>query len=144
MYDFQGIRLYITYVIRAFMSGTYRAPEVPSERITGEFVRDELLRCFESANREFLTVLNQPVADEALKAQVKQFVEGVFQNCGVSYVHPTKTGILTAIAECKSNAEKMMGPQGADIIHHHYAEMMKLVDRLPPDGARASPDMIRL
>jgi len=97
--EFQGIRLYITYVIRAFMSGTYRAPEVPSERITGEFVRDELLRCFESANREFLTLLKQPVADEALKTQVNQFVRGVFQNCGVSYVHPTKTGILTAIAE---------------------------------------------
>jgi len=126
------------------MSGTYRAPEVPREQITGEFVRDELLRCFESANREFLTLLRQPVADEALKTQVNQFVRGVFQNCGVSYVHPTKTGILTAIAECKSNAEKMMGPQGADIIHHHYAEMMKLVDQLPPDGARASPDMIRL
>jgi len=126
------------------MSGTYRAPEVPSERITGEFVRDELLRCFESANREFLILLRQPVADEALKAQVKQFVEGVFQNCGVNYVHPTKTGILTAIAQCKSNAESMMGPQGASIIHHHYAEMMKLVDRLPPDAARASPDMIRL
>ena len=44
------------------MSGTYRAPEVPSEQITGEFVRDELLRCFESANREFLTILRQPVA----------------------------------------------------------------------------------
>ena len=71
------------------MSGTYRAPEVSSERITSEFVRDELLRCFESANREFLTLLRQPVADEALKTQVKQFVEGVFQNCGVSYVHPT-------------------------------------------------------
>jgi len=37
-----------------------------------------------------------------------------------------------------------MGPQGANIIHHHYAEMMKLVDRLPADGTRASPDMIRL
>jgi hypothetical protein len=126
------------------MSGTYRAPDVPTERITGEFVRDELLRCFESANREFLTLLKQPVTDEALKTQVREFVTGVFQNCGVNYAHPTKTGILTAIAECKSNAEKMMGPQGAGIINHHYVEMKKLVDRLPPDPTRASPDMIRL
>jgi hypothetical protein len=126
------------------MSGAYHAPAVPSERVTGEFVRDELLRCFESANKEFLNLLHQPVADEALKAQVKQFVEGVFQSCGVSYAYPTKTGILTAITQCKSNAEKMMGPQGADIIRHHYAEMMKLVDRLPAEGTRASPDMIRL
>jgi hypothetical protein len=113
------------------MTGTYKAPNIPTSQITGELVRDELLRCFESANREFFTLLNQPVTDEALKTQVKQFVEGVFQNCGVSYTDPTKTGILTAINQCKSNAETMMGPKGADIINHHNAEMMKLVDKLP-------------
>jgi hypothetical protein len=32
--------------------------------------------------------------------------------------------------QCRTNAEKMMGPQGAGIIEHHYDEMMKLVDRL--------------
>jgi hypothetical protein len=37
---------------------------------------------------------------------------------------------MTAISECKRNAEQMMGPQGASIIDHHYSEMMKLVDRL--------------
>jgi len=126
------------------MTGIYLAPDVPSERITSQFVRDELYKCFESANREFLTVLHQPVADETLKAQVKQFVEGVFQNCGVSIENPTKTGILTAISQCKNNAEKMMGPQGADIIRHHYEEMMKLVNKLPADPTRASPDMIRI
>ena len=115
------------------MTATYKAPDAPEIRITGEFVRDELLRCFESANKEFLTLLNQPFTDEGLKVQVKQFVEGVFQNCGVSYTSPTKIGILTAISQCKSNAENMMGPQGAEIIQHHYAEMMKLVNRLPPD-----------
>lgn len=115
------------------MTDTYRAPDVRADKVTGEFVRDELLRCFESANKEFLTLLNQPFTDEGLKVQVKQFVEGVFQNCGVSYTTPTKTGILTAITQCKSNAETMMGPQGAEIIQHHYAEMMKLVDRLPVD-----------
>ena len=113
------------------MSGTYKAPDIPTSRLTGELVRDELLRCFESANKEFFTLLNQPVTDEMLKTQVKQFVERVFQSCGVSYTEPTKTGILTAINQCKSNAEKMMGPKGADIINHHYAEMMKLVSRLP-------------
>jgi hypothetical protein len=126
------------------MTGTYRAPDVPQARITGEFVRDELLKCFESANKEFMTLLKQPVAEEALKVQVKLFVEGVFQNCGVSYASPTRVGILTAIGQCKSNAEKMMGPQGADIIRHHYDEMMKLVNRLPVDAVRASSDMIRL
>lgn len=126
------------------MTQSYTAPNVPQERITGEFVRDELLRCFESANKEFMTVLNQPFTDEGLKVQVKQFVEGVFQNCGVSYTAPTKTGILTAISQCKSNAEQMMGPQGADIIRHHYDEMMKLVNKLPAETPRASPDMIRI
>ena len=117
------------------MTGTYEAPEIPTSQITGELVRDELLRCFESANREFFILLNQPVTDEALKTQVKQFVEGVFQSCGVSYTEPTKTGILTAINQCKSNAEKMMRPKGTDIINHHYAEMMKLVSRLPEKEA---------
>jgi hypothetical protein len=113
------------------MTQTYKAPDVPSDRITPEFVRDELLSCFESANREFATLLNQPVTDEQLKQQVKQFVESVFVNCGASYMDPTKEGILTAMSQCRTNAEKMMGLQGAGIIQHHYDEMMKLVDRLP-------------
>ncbi len=112
------------------MTQTYKAPDVPTDRITPEFVRDELLTCFESANREFATLLKQPVTDEQLKQQVKQFVESVFVNCGASYTNPTKDGILIAMNQCRSNAEKMMGPQGAGIIQHHYDEMMKLVDRL--------------
>ena len=121
------------------MTQTYKAPDIPNERVTPEFVRDELLRCFESANKEFMTLLNQPVTDEQLKQQVRQFVEGVFVNCGASYADPTKDGILTAINQCKSNAEKMMGPQGAGIIEHHYDEMMKLVNRLPEKSVYAAP-----
>lgn len=112
------------------MSGEYTAPDVPDDAVTPTFVRDQLLKCFESANREFYRVLEQPVQDEQLRQQVKSFVEGVFSQCGVSYVDPTKEGIVAAISECRGNAEKMMGPKGASIIDHHYAEMMKLVDRL--------------
>ncbi len=112
------------------MTEPYVAPSVPDSEITPAFVRDELLKCFESANGEFAKILNQPVTDEQLKQQVRSFVEGVFSQCGVSYVSPNKDGIVTAISECKRNAEQMMGPQGASIIQHHYAEMMKLVDRL--------------
>jgi hypothetical protein len=112
------------------MTGTYVAPNVPDDEVTPTFVRDQLLLCFESANGEFARILHQPITDEQLKQQVRGFVEGVFSNCGVSYVAPTKSGIVTAISECKRNAESMMGPQGASIIQHHYDEMMKLVDRL--------------
>ena len=112
------------------MSQTYRAPDITDEQLTPLFVRDQLLECFESANREFARLLKQPVTDEQLKQQVRTFVEGVFSQCGVSYVSPTKDGIVAAISECKSNAEKMMGPQGTEIIAHHYDEMMKLVNRL--------------
>jgi hypothetical protein len=112
------------------MQSTYKAPNVPDEEVTPTFVRDELLKCFESANGEFARLLHQPVTDEQLKQQVKMFVEGVFSQCGVDYVAPTKDGILTAISQCKANAEQMMGSQGAEIIEHHYAEMMKLVNRL--------------
>lgn len=112
------------------MTDHYVAPDVPDDKVTPEFVRDQLLLCFESANGEFAKLLNQPVTDEQLKQQVKTFVEGVFSNCGVSYVSPTKEGIVAAISECKRNAEGMMGPQGAGIIEHHYDEMMKLVTRL--------------
>ena len=113
------------------MQQGYRAPSVPDSKVTPEFVRDELLNCFESANREFGRLLNMQMTDEALKQQVKSFVSTVFQECGVSYTNPTRQGIEVAIKTCKDNAEKMMGAQGADIIRHHYAEMMKLVDRLP-------------
>jgi hypothetical protein len=114
------------------MTGSsYKAPEVSGKQVTPTFVRDELLKCFESANKEFMQVVHQPTTDEALRAQVRQFVTTVFQGCGVSFDNPTKTGIVTAIDQCKVNAEAMMGPAGADIIRHHYSEMMKLVDELP-------------
>ncbi len=112
-------------------SEIYRAPVVAQEQITPGFVRDELLRCFESANRQFYDILNQPVADEVLRQQVNQFVTGVFWQCGASFESPTKQGIVTAIEQCKRNAEAMMGDRGADIIRHHYGEMMQLVSRLP-------------
>ncbi len=114
------------------MAGEYKAPEVPKGEVTPDLVRDELLKCFESANREFMHVLNQPTNDQALKAPVRQFVAGSFQSCGASFDHPTKDGIVTAIGLCKSNAETMMGQKGADISRHHYDEMMKLVNELPP------------
>ncbi len=110
---------------------TYKAPDVPDREVTPGFVRDELLLCFESANREFAGIMNQPVTSEQLKQQVRQFVTTVFANCGVSFENPSKQGIVTAIGQCKSNAEAMMGPRGADVIRHHYEEMMKLVRRLP-------------
>lgn len=113
------------------MSETYRVPDVTGKSVTATLVRDELLKCFESANREFNEILNQPVGDEALKQQVRQFVTGVFSNCGVSFDRPTKAGIMTAIEECRRNAESMMGPKGASIIEEHYEEMTKLLDRLP-------------
>jgi hypothetical protein len=89
------------------MQGTYKAPDVPDRDITPAFVREELLKCFESANGEFAKMMHQPVTQEQLKQQVKGFVEGVFSQCGVSYVEPTKEGITAAISACKSNAEKM-------------------------------------
>ena len=113
------------------MAEGYKAPNVPKEKVTPVLVRDELLKCFESANKEFMHVLKQPTNDEALKAQVRQFVTGSFQSCGASFDKPTKEGIISAISTCKSNAESMMGPKGAGIIKHHYDEMMKLVTKLP-------------
>ncbi len=108
----------------------YKAPILTGLTITPELVRDELLLCFESANREFSKLMAAPITDEALKGQVRMFVESVFQKCGASFTNPTKWGIITAIGECKTNAETMMGPKGTDIISHHYEEMMKLVTRL--------------
>lgn len=113
------------------MGSTYKAPDIPAEDVTPALVRDELLTCFESANREFSKVLNQPVGDEALKRQVREFVTSVFSSCGVSFDDPTKAGILTSIEACKKNAETMMGPKGSDIIKEHYEEMMKLLEKLP-------------
>ncbi len=112
------------------MSAAYKAPNIPADSITPVVVRDELLKCFESANREFARSINQPATEEALRTQVKRFVDDVFQKCGVSFDNPTKLGIKTAIDTCKKNAEALMGPQGANIIQHHYQEMMKLVEKL--------------
>ncbi len=108
----------------------YKAPDLPPGKVTPELVRDELLKCFESANREFLELLGQPYQDEALRLQVRQFLEGVFKQCGVSIERPTREGLLLAIETCKNNAEKMMGEKGSSIIRHHYDEMMKLINKL--------------
>ena len=108
----------------------YKAPDIPPEKITPQLVRDELLKCFESANKEFYKILNQPFEDEQLKKQVREFVSSVFQKCGVSFENPTKEGIIAAIEECKRNAEQMMGEKAANIIKHHYEEMMKLVNKM--------------
>ena len=113
------------------MKGEYKAPDVPKGKVTPVLVRDELLKCFESANKDFMNVLNQPANDDLIKAQVRQFVTGSFQSCGASFDQPTKEGIVAAIGQCKANAEAMMGQKGADIIRHHYNEMMKLVNKLP-------------
>jgi hypothetical protein len=109
----------------------YKAPNVPDDQVTPDFVRDQLLLCFESANREFMDIMKQPVTSDQLKEQVRQFVTGAFASCGVSFDSPTKSGIVSAIEQCKSNAEAMMGPAGADVIRHHYAEMSKLLERFP-------------
>jgi hypothetical protein len=111
----------------------YEAPQLAAGDATPILVRDELLKCFESANKEFLTILNQPTSDEALKAQVRGFVTGVFQSCGASFDNPTKAGIVEAIGQCKTNAESAMGPAGSKIIEHHYSEMMKLVHQMPDE-----------
>ena len=112
-------------------ANTYHAPQVNDDDVTAELVRDELLRCFESANREFFDILDKPATDAQLREQVHSVVTGVFQQCGVSFEDPTKEGIRIAIDQCRFNAEQMMGERGADVIRHHYAEMMKLVSRLP-------------
>ncbi len=119
------------------MTGQYKAPDIPKDKVTPTLVRDELLKCFESANKEFMDVLNQPTNDAQLKAQVRQFVTGSFQSCGASFDQPTKDGIVTAIGQCKANAEAMMGQKGASIIQHHYNEMMKLVNKLPEAKSRS-------
>ncbi|MDG7012907.1 MAG: hypothetical protein JRN46_01605 [Nitrososphaerota archaeon] len=113
------------------MTTAYKAPEVPAGSVTPELVRDELLACFGSANREFARILDQPVGDEELKRQVREFVASAFGRCGVSFENPTKAGIVAAVEECKRNAEAMMGPRGAEVIREHYAEMAKPLEKLP-------------
>jgi predicted RNA-binding protein Jag len=117
---------------------TYKAPDLSPEQVTPVVVRDELLKCFESANREFSkTTMNQPPTSsdnqekqQQLKQQVRQFVESVFQRCDVDFDNPRREGILMAIEECKKNAEAMMGTAGKEVVEHHYEEIMKLVNRL--------------
>ena len=113
---------------------TYKAPDLNPEHVTPVLVRDELLKCFESANREFGKTMNQPPAsadvNQQLKQQVRHFVESVFQRCDVNFENPSKEGIVMAIEECKKNAEAMMGPAGKEVVEHHHEEIMKLVSQL--------------
>lgn len=112
------------------MSGRYKAPDTPAAQVTLSLVKDELLKCFESANREFLELQGQLVGDEELKRQVEEFVRGAFEGCGASFEEPTREGVILAIEECKRSATQGFGEAGVPIIDHHYEEMMKLVNRL--------------
>src|SRR5438552_15903163 len=94
----------------------YVAPRVRDADVTTDFVRDELLRGFESANREFFEILGQPATEAQVPEQVHGFVTGVVQQCGASFEKPTKQGILTAIEQCRSNVEQMIAAPGADAI----------------------------
>src|SRR6266550_856776 len=51
----------------------YVAPRVRDADVTTDFVRDELLRCFESANREFFEILGQPATEAQVREQVHGF-----------------------------------------------------------------------
>ena len=112
------------------MTTGYKAREVPAGSVTPELVRDELLARFGSANREFARILDQPVGDDELKRQVKEFVASTFGRCGASFENPTKAGIVAAVEECKRN-EAAMGPRGGEVIREHYTKMAKLLERLP-------------
>ena len=91
--------------------------------MTPTLVRDELLKCFESANKEFMHVFNQPTNDEALKAQVQAVRDGLFPELrGELRPARPRQGIVTAIGQCKSNAEAMMGPKG---IGHNQAPLRR-------------------
>src|SRR5438128_12702400 len=97
------------------MSETYTAPNVSDAELTPSFVRDELLRCFESANQQFFEIVGQRVTDEQLRAQVREFVTGVFQPCGGPFETPTKQGSRTAINQSKANASCTTGGRGAEV-----------------------------
>ena len=112
-------------------NNTYLAPKLEPRQVDLVVVRDELLKCFESANREFFEILHHLANDDdQIKQQTRQFLITVFQSCGVSFDNPSKEGIITAIEQCKKNAEGMMGEKGTQIIDHHYIEIMKLVNKL--------------
>jgi hypothetical protein len=108
---------------------SYQSPKIADTRlVTPTFVRDELLKCFQSANKEFMSAVNPPVpSDREIQQQVNQFVSSAFQSCGAKIDEPTKDGIIAAIEQCKKNAKEMMGEKGKDIINHQYEEMMKTV-----------------
>jgi hypothetical protein len=112
----------------------YKAPDIPEENATPTSVRDELLKRLESANKEFMRVLDQPTDDQALKGQVRQLVAGSFQSRGASFDRPQRKG-WSPPSDGKSNAEAMTGPKRAETISHHYEEMRKLVDKLPPSSS---------
>lgn len=111
-------------------SSTYMAPDLERDQINAHVVRDELLKCLEIINREFIRILDQPTTDKKLKLQTKEFLTSVFHSCGVSFENPNKEGIVLALELCKKYAKAIMGPNGKHIIDHHYAEMMKLVSKL--------------
>ncbi len=118
------------------MAGTtisYKAPQTLQKRdITPSFIREELIKCIESANREFAESLNRPISNRVLKDQVREHLIAVFANCNTSYRNPTREGIIGVIGRCKTNAEEIMGTQGKEILEQHYKEIMKLVNQLPP------------
>lgn len=107
-------------------------PLKPGEKLTAVFVRDELIECFFTSQKEILALAAQAMhrggSDAEIRGNVTQIIRMAFQEVGGSFDEPTKASILQ-VMEVLRRKSTATG-KAAEIVEYHARQMMELVQQL--------------
>ena len=102
------------------------------EKITPENVRDEMVECFLSAQKECLSLaaesMHRQVTEEDLRKSVTVIIKGAFKEAEEDFDNPTKEALMK-VMEILKRKSAATGKE-ADIIQHHAGQMMDLLMKL--------------
>lgn len=111
----------------------HHRPLNEGESITAAFVRDQMIECFFTSQKEILALAAKSVqhsaTDEELRKSICQLIKMAFAEAGGSYEAPTKE-VLMKVMDILKRKSRATGKE-ASIIQHHAGEMMDLVGKLP-------------
>lgn len=110
----------------------HHRPLKEGEKLTAEFVRDQMIECFFTSQKEILALAARSVhhaaTDGELRKSVCQLIKMAFAEAGGNYEAPTKE-VLLKVMDILKRKSRATGKE-AEIIQHHAGEMMDLMGRL--------------
>jgi len=106
----------------------------PDKEITATDVREALVKCFLMAHEKELETIKEYYATESIdeynrlkEINVEMLIRDFFKKVGGDYEVPTKESLLSV---CQKLAEYAANFRTKKVIEGHYAEMLKLIDKI--------------